>query len=150
MARYQSVRKNFVYQCFLAPGIELLHGYIPGTKKWRSELGYYVLTVKINGTIFSQSPPPTLSITNFTLIPLLYGFLMVFHHGSTEGTSLFSQNLTKFHIRSKSPHHSPLNLLILTIKALLLPYFSLTWGIKVAIIWKTPPNSTDKTRLCFF
>ena len=98
---------------------------------------------------FSKYPPPTLSITNFTLIPLLYGFLMVFHHGSTEGTSLFSQNLTKFHIRSKSPHHSPLNLLILTIKALLLPYFSLTWGIKVAIIWKTPPNFTDKTRLCF-
>ena len=73
---------------FLAPMIKLLHEYIPGTKKWESELGYFVLTFK---ALFfptkKRYPPQTLSTINFSLIPLLYGLLRVFHYGRTEETS---------------------------------------------------------------
>ena len=149
MARYESVRILF---------IKLL-----GTWDWTTSREYTrnkemktwirLICISCQGNwhyFLSKYLPPTLSMINFALIPLLYGFLRVFHYGSTEGTSLFSQNLTKSHIRSKSLHHSPLNFLILIIKVLLLPYFSLKWDIKVTTFRKNSPNSTDKTRLFSF
>ena len=119
---------------FLAPMIKLLHEYIPGTKKWESELGYFVLTFKALFFSHKKEISSTNSLHNKLLpYPSPIWTPQGFPLWEDRRDFLFSQNLTK------SPHHSPSNFLILAINVLLLtPIFPWNGSLKSKVSGEAP------------